>query len=232
MGYEGERHEASADSKYAAHHWLPGRLRIERGTFTDYRRLEHFHYAPGRPAAPVGVWRGVYEDLRLPIVPLRGLNRGDLQLKGEADEEARRDLLLNRKLQIASVEPAQRDNCKSAARVIAVAVLAFPTPCSRARERTLHLAGPRYGPKLAFVNRHVRTIARVIVHPQFRSLGVAARLVRRICEDCPTRYVEAFAAMGDVHPFFERGGMQRVPGGEGEAAYFIFDRDEGGLHGK
>jgi ABC-type ATPase with predicted acetyltransferase domain len=112
-------------------------------------------------------------------------------------------------------------------------VLAFPTSSSHARERTLHLSGPRYGPKLAFVNAHVRTIARVIVHPQFRSLGVAARLVRRICEDCPTRYVEAFAAMGEVHPFFERGGMRRVETlDEGEAAYFICDREGGGRCGE
>jgi predicted N-acetyltransferase YhbS len=75
----------------------------------------------------------------------------------------------------------------------------------------------------------VRTIARVIVHPQFRGLGVAARLVRRICNECPTRYVEAFAAMGDVHPFFEHAGMTRVPPTRaGEAAYFIFDRGDGG----
>jgi GNAT superfamily N-acetyltransferase len=145
-----------------AHHWLPGRVQVERGTVSDYRRLAHFHYAPGQPAVIAGVWRAVY------------VVRADPRLRREARDG-------NCKLQIASVEPAQRDNRK--AKTIAVGVLAFPTPCGRARERELHLSGPRYGPKLAFVNRHVRTIARVIVHPQFRSLGVAARLVRRICED-------------------------------------------------
>jgi GNAT superfamily N-acetyltransferase len=177
---------------------LPGRLRIERGTFADYRRLEHFHYAPGAPAAPTGVWRVVY------LTPRHLLRR-----------RARRQLHCQLKI----------DNCQSAiARVIAVGVLAYPTPASHARERALGLSGPRYGPKLAFVNRHVRTIARIIVHPQFRGLGVAARLVRRICEECTTRYVEAFAAMGDVHPFFVHGGMRRVPPAtEAEAAYFIFD---------
>jgi GNAT superfamily N-acetyltransferase len=192
----------------ACHHLLPGRLAVERGTFADYRALEHFHYAPGRPAAPVGVWRVVYRDLRLPIC--------DLQLERRTSNVGGRPS--NRKWQI--------EKRKSSPRTIAVGVLAYPTPASRARERALNLAGPRYGPKLAFVNAHVRTIARVIVHPQFRGLGVAAWLVRRICEECPVRYVEAFAAMGDVHPFFERGGMTRVPpAGEAEAAYFIFDRE-------
>ena len=185
----------NAKKESSLNHLLPGRSRIERGTFADYRALEHFHYAPGRPAAPVGVWRVVY-------VPSSG----------------RRDRN-NSQFSIGNFQ-------FSIERLIAVGVLAFPTPSSRARERTLQLCGPRYGPKLAFVNAHVRTIARVIVHPQFRGLGVAARLVRRICDECPTRYVEAFAAMGEVHPLFERGGMRRVPpqGGE-EGAYFIFDRE-------
>src|SRR4051812_47720423 len=128
-----------------AHHWLPGRVRVERGTVRDYRALEHFHYAPGKPAVIAGVWRAVY------------VVRADPRFQANGAPA------FNRKLQIASVEPAQRDYCKST--TIAVGVLAFPTPCGGARERELHLSGPRYGPKLAFVNRHVRTIARVIVHP-------------------------------------------------------------------
>src|SRR5687768_16918906 len=142
-------------------HVLPGRLRIERGTFADYRALEHFHYAPGRPGVLVGVWRAVYEDLRLSRCA--GSTEAICNLRLEEKHFDRKSATAN---------------CKS--KTIAVAVLAYPTPASRARERTLNLAGPRYGPKLAFVNRHVRTIARVIVHPQFRGLGVAAQLVRRI----------------------------------------------------
>ena len=201
------------------------RATITRSCAIRRRALEHLHYAPGRPAVPVGVWRVVYEDLRDDLQ----FAICNLRLKEQRGGSSASSSF-NCKLQIASVEPAQRDNCKS--QVVAVGVLAYPTPASRARERVLHLTGPRYGPKLAFVNRHVRTIARIIVHPQFRSLGMAAWLVRRICEDCPTRYVEAFAAMGEVHPFFERGGMTRVePATAAEAAYFIFDR-EGGRHAK
>ena len=112
------------------------------------------------------------------------------------------------------------DNCQlpiDGERVVGVAVLSFPTLLSRARVGALRLRGRQRG--AVFVNRHVRTISRVIVHPQFRSLGIASALVRRICCDCTTRYVEAMAAMGRVHPFFERGGMKRI--GEG---YFLFDR--------
>ena len=34
-----------------------GSFRIERGSWADYRALEHFHYINRRPAVPIGVWR-------------------------------------------------------------------------------------------------------------------------------------------------------------------------------
>lgn len=112
-------------------------------------------------------------------------------------------------------------------RVIAVAVLSYPTLASRARL----IAIGKPARRSAFLNLHVRTISRVIVHPQFRALGIASRLVRRVCQDCPTRYVEAIAAMGRVHPLFERGGMRRVDRGNTRKAYFIFDGQRDGKGG-
>ena len=60
----------------------------------------------------------------------------------------------------------------------------------------------------AKLNREMRTISRVIVHPMFRSTGLAVALVRHVLERAETRYVEALAAMGRVNPFFERAGMR------------------------
>jgi hypothetical protein len=49
----------------------------------------------------------------------------------------------------------------------------------------------------------------------------------------PDPLFPAVEAMGEVHPLFERGGMRRAPPvKEGEAAYFIFDRGEGGRDAK
>jgi hypothetical protein len=113
-------------------------------------------------------------------------------------------------------------------KLIGVVVLSYPTPSLRARDRTFLLSGPRYGAKLRWINAHVRTISRVIVHPQFRALGIASSLVRRVLLDCPVRYVESVAAMGVVHPFFVRAGMIYVePMHQGESAYFWFDREAG-----
>jgi hypothetical protein len=176
---------------------LDGQITIERGTSADYRGLAHFHYAPGRPATWAGVWRGVYWE-----------------------EERRRHC----KLQIEDCK-LQIEKPKSG-RVVAVGVLSFPVLSLRQRERALGLEGMEPRQRREWVNRHIRTISRVIVHPQFRALGLASALVRRICADCTVRYVEALAAMGDVHPFFEKGGMRRVtPPGSDQPAYFILDRE-------
>lgn len=108
-------------------------------------------------------------------------------------------------------------------RLIAVAVLSWPVPMVTARRRHFALASG-YGTALKFANANVRTISRVIVHPQFRSLGLAARLVRALIEACPTRYVESLATMGDFVGCFTAAGMTRLPTLPGEAAYFLIDR--------
>lgn len=57
------------------------------------------------------------------------------------------------------------------------------------------------------INRTLRSIARVIVEPRFRGLGVARRLVRAYLDAPLTARTEAIAAMGHICPFFEAAGM-------------------------
>lgn len=61
--------------------------------------------------------------------------------------------------------------------------------------------------RASLLNREVRCISRVVVHPQWRGQGVAVRLVREALATARTRVTEALAAMGHVNPFFERAGM-------------------------
>jgi len=58
------------------------------------------------------------------------------------------------------------------------------------------------------LNREVECISRVIVHPTYRGSGLAERLVRHALATAQTPFVEALAAMGRVHPFFEKAGMK------------------------
>jgi len=61
--------------------------------------------------------------------------------------------------------------------------------------------------QLALVNKTVRCIARVIIEPRFRGLGLASRLVRQTMPKMNVPIIEAMAVMGTVNPFFEKAGM-------------------------
>lgn len=97
-------------------------------------------------------------------------------------------------------------------RVAAVLVESLPALNCRLRdwalhERFAHLRQARV--RSIALNQELRCISRVVVHPQWRGLGLAVRLVRHALRSATTRYTEALAAMGKVHPFFERAGMTR-----------------------
>jgi ABC-type ATPase with predicted acetyltransferase domain len=111
-----------------------------------------------------------------------------------------------------------------------VAVLSHPPAVHRLRHRTFELDNRSYGEKLRWANAHMRTISRVIVHPQFRSLGLARRLIRCCIEGSSTRYVEAAARMGIAHPMFTAAGMIRVTGEANEPLYFWIDRNASPTH--
>lgn len=114
------------------------------------------------------------------------------------------------------------DTTSRQGRVIAVVVLSYPSLRCAARERVLGLSPPDGRQLAPFVNRNLRTISRVIVHPQFRGIGLASLLIRAACALADTPLVEAIARMGATHPLFERGGMKRCPTLSTEAAYFLY----------
>ncbi len=91
--------------------------------------------------------------------------------------------------------------------VVGVLVVSMPTlngPWRPLAWPHLFPAGPR------FLNKHVRTISRVVIDPRYRALGLARRLVRHYLDDPLTRCTEAVAAMGRCCPFFTRAGMREV----------------------
>jgi ABC-type ATPase with predicted acetyltransferase domain len=181
--------------------FLPGALWIEPGSWSDYRELEAFHYRPGKPATSADVWTVRYGNRRYATDRARQAN---------AHRGSRR---------ASDAHPGSR--------AVAVGVLSYPVPSCKARRRALGITGSRID-ELRFANEHIRTISRVIVHPQFRALGLAVSLVRWMCRRCPTRYVEAMAAMGHAHPLFQRAGMARFePTEKSGAVYYLFDRESG-----
>lgn len=117
----------------------------------------------------------------------------------------------------------------TATRVAAVGVLSWPTINCASRESHFALREMDCRARTRVVNANLRTISRIIVHPQFRGIGLASALIRRLCAECPTRYVEALAVMARAHPMFAAAGMTRVDGeGAGRVVYYIWDKDEVG----
>ena len=94
--------------------------------------------------------------------------------------------------------------------LVAVLVESLPPLNSALRDWAMH---NRYGSlrdlkaRAAVLNREIRCISRVVVHPQWRGLGLAVRLVHHALATAITPVTEAFAAMGHVNPFFEKAGM-------------------------
>ncbi len=60
------------------------------------------------------------------------------------------------------------------------------------------------------LNREVRILRRLVMHPDVRGCGLGHWFVRRTLPQVGTRFVESLAAMGSFNPVLERAGMHRV----------------------
>lgn len=97
----------------------------------------------------------------------------------------------------------------TAAELAGVLVVSPPLPNVRGRNLATgaRYAGPDRAAALELLNAEMECISRVIVHPTYRGCGLAVRLVRHALATARTPLIEALAAMGRIHPFFERAGM-------------------------
>lgn len=68
----------------------------------------------------------------------------------------------------------------------------------------------RYVRRPGQLNRELRVLKRLIVHPDVRGCGVGHWLVRHTLPLAETPFVECLAAMGAVNPVFEKAGMRRI----------------------
>jgi GNAT superfamily N-acetyltransferase len=94
-------------------------------------------------------------------------------------------------------------------KTIGVIIYAMPRPALELRNIATNnmFTGFDRSTQLALVNKNIRCIARVIIEPRFRGLGLASRLVRDTMPQMQMTIIEALAVMGLVNPFFEKAGM-------------------------
>ncbi|MFH1108263.1 MAG: hypothetical protein V1790_03565 [Planctomycetota bacterium] len=62
----------------------------------------------------------------------------------------------------------------------------------------------------ARVNRSLRIVRRLVIHPEVRGCGLGHYLLRRTLPLVGTEYVECLAGMGEFNPVFEKAGMRRI----------------------
>jgi len=67
--------------------------------------------------------------------------------------------------------------------------------------------------ELSLINRNVRCIARVVIEPRLRGIGLATRLVRETMPRMNVPIIEALGVMPKVNPFLERAGMKPLAHG-------------------
>jgi len=146
----------------------------------------------------------------------------------EKGRRAERGTRNERRVSVRSV-PARRDGVRSeringengAGRETLVGVIVYSrSPLSLAARNRATGGRYRVGRGLSagrLVNEELRIVSRVVIVPNWRGLGLARRLVAETLPRVGTPYVEALAAMGRVHPFFEQAGMTAYPGAPGPA---------------
>jgi GNAT superfamily N-acetyltransferase len=186
-------------------------IRVERGNRDDWLALAPLHYRSHQAGAVTDVFRMVYapsvissersESRNLAAKPVEagflhsvagGLGRND-----------------NRR----NVAGALGDLPESL--LIGVIVYSRPALSLSARDRATggrySVAGMGRMAMAQLVNEELRVISRVVVAPNWRGLGLGVRLVAETLRHAGTPYVEALAAMGQMHPMFTRAGMTAYP---------------------
>jgi uncharacterized protein len=60
------------------------------------------------------------------------------------------------------------------------------------------------------LNKEVRILRRLVIHPDLRGCGLGHAFVRRTLPMVGTRFVECLASMGETIPVFDKAGMKRI----------------------
>jgi hypothetical protein len=173
---------------------IASRMEIVEGGKSDYELLSQYHYREGNlgPYAAIFAMRGPTSLGELPTSS-RYTTSGLRRTGHRAGKTA-----------------------AGAAGAATVGVIVYTMPSAAIELRNVAMGGLLDGldrqTRLAFVNRNIRCISRVIIEPRFRSLGLAVRIVKETMPLMDVPIIEALAVMGQVNPFFEKAGMTKYEG--------------------
>jgi GNAT superfamily N-acetyltransferase len=191
-------------------------LVIERGGIADYEALSRFHYrgGPCRPYVAVyvvrhGKWRQNGGEMTADRMPAPQWGDGSA---GRMPAPPGGGSAFTGRMPVPRGSGGEHMGGMSMSRdPVGVIVYVNPPANHAARNAATggvfsRLADRRM--QLRMLNRNVRTIARVIIEPRYRGIGLGSRLVRETMPLLDAAMVEATAAMGAANAFFEGAGMQ------------------------
>lgn len=102
-------------------------------------------------------------------------------------------------------------SCTYKGEVVGVIVICYPFLALKGRNIALNNKLARMTQKnCKYINKNIDYIARVILHPKFRGIGLSQYMLREYFKLTEAKYAETLAAMGNFNPFFERVGMTRI----------------------
>lgn len=89
---------------------------------------------------------------------------------------------------------------------LAGAIVYMPTAIAAQGRRQI------FGRRLSIqeINQFLTKIARVVVHPKYRSIGAGVKIVKETLPICGRPYVECIAVMAQYNPFLEKAGMRKI----------------------
>ena len=89
-------------------------------------------------------------------------------------------------------------------RVCGAVVYVCPMSAAPCRSRVLKIGSMKE------LNEKLTRVARVVVHPKYRTIGASVKLLRESLPLCGKPYAEMIAVMARYNPFAEHGGMIKV----------------------
>jgi ABC-type ATPase with predicted acetyltransferase domain len=99
--------------------------------------------------------------------------------------------------------PRKTFTLKHKNQTIGVIVYSHPPPTCFGRTKA-------WKGNLKQLQQQISTISRVIIHPKYRNIGLATKLIKQTLPQAGTPNVETTAVMARYNPFFEKAGMQRI----------------------
>ncbi len=171
-----------------------------------WRLLAAFHYRGGAPATADKVF-ALVRPIAKPLTNVRGQAHDDTRGSDRRDAQQR----------TGRSTPDYHPGLTPYEGMDLLGVIIYSQPVrncamrnAATNRRYVGLGDAAYAGQL--LQHEMRTISRVVIHPRWRGVGLGTRLVRETLPLAGTALVEAIAAMGAIHPFFEKAGMSAYPG--------------------